>query len=41
VKARRLYAMGLRKFSDFRKFDQNLLERAVGKKTLEKIMVGK
>jgi helicase len=41
VKARRLYSLGLRKFSDFRNFDQNLLEKAVGKKTLEKIMVGK
>ncbi|MGC9310414.1 MAG: DEAD/DEAH box helicase [Candidatus Aenigmatarchaeota archaeon] len=38
VKARRLYNMGLRKFSDFKKFDRAALGRAVGKTTLEKIL---
>ena len=41
VKARRLYNLGLRNFSDLKKFDRVILEKVIGKKTLEKILAGK
>ncbi|MBN2094458.1 MAG: DEAD/DEAH box helicase [Candidatus Aenigmarchaeota archaeon] len=39
VKARRLYGLGIRNFSDIRNFDRVAVEKAIGKKTLEKILL--
>jgi helicase len=41
VKARRLHNIGVRNFSDLEKSDRGLVERIVGKKTLEKILAEK
>jgi len=38
VKARRLYNLGFKSLSDILKGDKAILEKAIGKKTLEKLL---